>query len=51
MKKKPVPSARNGDFESRVAVIVQIHHEARTFVTKAVNKFGRRCLPNLKLWR
>ncbi|MEI7673708.1 MAG: PDDEXK nuclease domain-containing protein [Deltaproteobacteria bacterium] len=37
MKKKPVKSVRNGDFESLVAVIVQIHHEARTFATKAVN--------------
>ena len=37
MKRKPARSALNGDFESLVAVIVQIHQRAQTFATKAVN--------------
>lgn len=37
MKRKPARSALSGDFESLVAVIVQIHQHAQTFATKAVN--------------
>lgn len=36
-KKKPATPALSGDFESLVTVISQIHHEAQTFATKAVN--------------
>jgi len=36
-KKKPATPALSGDFESLVTVIAQIHHEAQTFATKAVN--------------
>jgi len=36
-KKKPATPALSGDFESLVTVIAQIHHEALTFATKAVN--------------
>ncbi|GAB6057667.1 PDDEXK nuclease domain-containing protein [Desulfonatronum parangueonense] len=37
MKKKNPTSMQQGDFESLVAVIVQIHHEAQAYATKAVN--------------
>ena len=36
-KKKPSTPALSGDFESLVIAIAQIHHEAQTFATKAVN--------------
>ena len=36
-KKKPATPALSGDFESLVTIIAQIHHEAQTFATKAVN--------------
>ena len=36
-KKKPSKPALSGDFESLVIAIGQIHHEAQTFATKAVN--------------
>ncbi len=36
-KKKPAKPALSGDFESLVTAIVQIHQEARTFATTAVN--------------
>jgi hypothetical protein len=37
LKKQPATPAPNGDFESLVTAIVQIHHEAQKFATKAVN--------------
>ena len=37
MRKKPNKPTGKGDFESLVAVIVQIHHQAQAFATKAVN--------------
>ncbi len=36
-KKKPSTPALSGDFESLVNTIVQIHHQAQDFATKAVN--------------
>ncbi len=36
-KKKPTAPAAPGDFESLVGSIVQIHHQAQDFATKAVN--------------
>lgn len=36
-RKKPASPARDGDFESLVAAIVQIHVDARRFAAKAVN--------------
>lgn len=37
MKKKPTKPGQQGDFESLVTSIVQIHQEAQEFATKAVN--------------
>ena len=36
-KKKPTAPAANGDFESLVTTVVQIHQQAQDFATKAVN--------------
>jgi predicted nuclease of restriction endonuclease-like (RecB) superfamily len=37
LKKQPAKPALSGDFDSLVTAIVQIHHEAQKFATKAVN--------------
>ena len=36
-KRKSIASPANGDFESLVVSIVQIHQQAQEFATKAVN--------------
>ena len=36
-KKNPIAPAANGDFESLVTNVVQIHHQAQDFAAKAVN--------------